>query len=114
MDVEAMRKMMRTLVAVVFVGLAFISLAAMMTVRISGNTQKLSKQGQEISRQNRAFLTNFSDYMRCLIVADPAAVKAYGLESYFNLCDILLFRDTGLVPHPTKVTIPSTTTTIKH
>lgn len=101
-----MQKMMRKLIAVVFVGLAFISLAAMMTVRISHNSQ-------EISRQNRAFLTNFSDYMRCLVVVDPEAVKAYGLEPYFNLCDELLFRNTGLVPHPTKITIPSTTTTIK-
>lgn len=104
---------MRKLVAVVFVGLAFISLAAMMTVRISNNSQELSKQNQELSKQNRAFLTNFSDYMRCLIVVDPVAVKAYGLESYFNLCDELLFRNTGLVPHPTKVSIPPTTTTTR-
>jgi hypothetical protein len=101
-----LQKTMRKLVAVVFVGLAFISLAAMMTVRISNNSQ-------EVSRQNRAFLTNFSDYMRCLVVVDPEAVKAYGLESYFNLCDELLFRNTGLVPHPTKVSIPSTTSTTK-
>lgn len=114
MEVEAMQKLLRRLVAVVFVGLAFISLAAMMTVRISSSSKQAIRQGQTIARQNNAFITNLSDYMRCLIVVDPEAVKAYGLESYFNLCDVLLFRDTGLVPHPTKVTIPSTTTTIKH
>jgi hypothetical protein len=48
--------------------------------------------------------------MRCLVVNDDEVVKAYGLEAYFNVCDDLLFRNTGLVPTHYKVPIPVTTT----
>lgn len=112
-EVNELRKLLRKLVAIVFVGLALISLAGMMAVRTANNTAKIVKLNSEISKQNRAFLTNFSDYMRCLILTDPAVSKAYGVESYYNLCDELLFRNTGIVPNPTKITIPSTTTTSK-
>lgn len=103
-DIAGLRKLMKSLLIVVFVALAIMSSAGILTVRTSQDTKA-------VSQQNRAFLQNFSDYMRCLVVADNEAVKAYGLEKYFNLCDDLLFRNTGLVPTHTKITIPSTTTT---
>lgn len=103
-DIAGLKKLMKSLLIVVFVALAIMSSAGILTVRTSQDTKA-------VSQQNRAFLQNFSDYMRCLVVADNEAVKAYGLEKYFNLCDDLLFRNTGLVPTHTKITIPSTTTT---
>lgn len=70
---------------------------------------------KKVGESNNRFLANFSDYMRCLVINDEEVVVAVGEETYFNLCDELLFRSTGLRPNPTKVTIPpnltSTTTT---
>lgn len=103
-DIAGLKKLMKSLLIVVFVALAIMSSAGILTVRTSQDTKA-------VSQQNRAFLQNFSDYMRCLVVVDPEVVKAFGLENYFNLCDELLFRNTGLVPTHTKVTVPSTTTT---
>lgn len=102
-DIAGLRKLMKSLLIVVFVALAIMSITGVVTVRTS-------EDAKAVSQQNRTFLHNFSDYMRCLVVADPEAVKAYGLEKYFNLCDDLLFRNTGLVPSHTKVSIPTTTT----
>lgn len=115
-DILGVRKLLRELLVVVFVALTVMSVTGIVTVRLSSDTQKIGEQTKKIGEQNRAFLQNFSDYMRCLIVTDQEAVKAYGLENYFNLCDDLLFRNTGLVPTHTKVTVPpstTTTTTIK-
>lgn len=103
-DIRHLKNLNKTLLIVVFIALAIMSITSIITVRVSTTSQSVSKQ-------NRAFLQNFSDYMRCLVVTDKEAVQAYGLESYFNLCDDLLFRNTGLAPLHTKITIPSTTTT---
>lgn len=100
-DILGVRTLMRWLLIVVFGAMALMSATGVITVRVSN-------QGREVSQQNRAFLTNFSDYMRCLIVTDQEAVKAYGFEKYFNLCDDLLFRDTKIDHTLTKVTIPTT------
>lgn len=103
-DIAGIKSLLKKLLAVVFVALAIMSAAGIVTVRTAEDTKA-------VSQQNRAFLQNFSDYMRCLILNDDAVVKSYGKENYFNLCDDLLFRNTGLVPSHTVVTIPSTTTT---
>lgn len=103
-DVGHLRKIMSWLLVVVFGALAIMSASGIITVRVSADTKA-------VGQQNRAFLTNFSDYMRCLVINDDKVVIAYGEEAYFNICDDLLFRGTGLKPTHFKVTIPSTTTT---
>ena len=104
-DIKHLKSLNKALLAVVFIALTIMSVTGIITVRTSSDTKA-------VGQQNRAFLTNFSDYMRCLIVTDQDAVQAYGIEPYFNLCDDLLFRNTGLTHTLTKVTIPSTTTTV--
>lgn len=108
-DISGIRTLLKWLLVVVFGAMAILSAAGIVTVRVGSDTK-------EIGKQNRAFLQNFSDYMRCLIINDEDQVKTVGKEVYFNLCDDLLFRNTGLVPAHTKVTIPpdltTTTTTI--
>lgn len=65
-----------------------------------------------VSQSNQRFLTNFSNFMQCLIVSDPEVVKALGKEAYFNECNKLLLDGTGVKLAPiTKVTAPPTTTT---
>lgn len=100
-DISGIRNFLKGLLAVVFVALMVMSVTGIIAARVSSTTQ-------DVSKQNRAFLQNFDDYMRCLVVTEPEAVKTYGLENYYNLCDDLLFRNTGLVPLHTKVTIPAT------
>jgi hypothetical protein len=102
-DVSRLRRLMGWLLLVVFGALAVISAAGIVTVTVSSDTKS-------VGQQNRAFLTNFSDYMRCLVINDDQVVVAYGEEAYFNICDELLFRNTGLKPSHFKVTLPSTTT----
>jgi hypothetical protein len=107
-DISKTRTLLKALLAVVFVALAIMSVTGIVTSRVSTDTKDLGEQ-------NRQFLQNFSDYMRCLVVNDDTVVLAVGEEKYFNLCDDLLFRNTGLVPTHTKVTIPpefTSTTTI--
>lgn len=100
-DISGIRNFLKGLLAVVFVALMVMSVTGIIAARVSSDTKG-------VSQQNRAFLQNFDDYMRCLVVADPVAVKDFGIEKYYNLCDDLLFRHTGLVPLQTKVTIPTT------
>lgn len=52
----------------------------------------------EISESNNTFLANFSDYMRCLVVTDEIKYEELGKAAYFDMCDTLLFRGTGLKP----------------
>ena len=102
-DVRGLKKLVGWLLVIVFGALAIMSASGIVTVRVSSDTK-------EVGQQSRAFLTNFSDYMRCLVVNDDQVVIAYGEEAYFNICDELLFRNTGLKPTHFKVTLPSTTT----
>ena len=71
----------------------------------------LGVRTSRISDQNQTFLTNFSDYMRCLVVTDQELYKELGKAAYFDHCDQLLFRNTGLAPNPRPVA--TTTTVIK-
>lgn len=104
-DVHDLKKLIKALLAVVFITLIVMSTSTVMSYRAA-------QKGKEVSEQNNKFLTNFSDYMRCLVVNDDNVVKAVGIETYFNLCDDLLFRGTGKTHTITKVEIPSTTTTL--
>lgn len=52
----------------------------------------------QVSESNNRFLENFSDYMRCLVVTDEALYEELGRAAYFDHCDMLLFRGTGLTP----------------
>lgn len=53
---------------------------------------------KDLSESNNRFLQNFSDYMRCLVVTDEALYEELGKAAYFDHCDTLLFRGTGLTP----------------
>lgn len=109
---QAIKDYLKKLVLIVFIALTIMSASTVLTWRTAQTSKDIATKAKEISTQNRTFLGNFSDYMRCLVVTDQKAVEAYGLEPYFNLCDDLLFRNTGLVPTHTKISIPSTTTTV--
>lgn len=96
------------LVFCMFVALAVLSFTSIYAIRINTETKT-------ISQQNRTFLGNFSDYMRCLVVVDEPKYVELGKEKYFDTCDILLFRGTGMAPHshlptPTTSTTEGTTT----
>lgn len=55
-------------------------------------------QSQQVSEQNTRFLSNFSDYMRCLVVTDEVKYDELGKAAYYDFCEELLFRGTGLRP----------------
>ena len=103
-DIDHLKRLLRLLVTIVFIALAVISVSTMITVRTSTDARQASKSNTE-------FLSNFSNYMRCLVINDDEVVAAYGEEAYFNLCDELLFQGTGEKPTKVVVTVPSTTTT---
>lgn len=103
-EFHELKNLIKALLAVVFIALMIMTTSTVMSYRAA-------QRGKEVSEQNNKFLTNFSDYMRCLIINDDNVVKAVGIETYFNLCDDLLFRGTGKDHTITKVTIPDTTTT---
>jgi hypothetical protein len=103
-DIHDLKNLIKALLVVVFITLIVMTTSTVMSYRAA-------QKGKEISEQNNKFLGNFSDYMRCLVVNDDNVVKAVGLETYFNLCDDLLFRNTGKSHAITKVKIPDTTTT---
>lgn len=100
--------LLKLLIAVVFVSLAVISVCAVLTVRVGTDARQAGKSNNE-------FLSNFSNYMRCLVINDDTVVAAYGEEKYFDLCDALLFEGTGVKPRKVTVTVPDpnapTTTT---
>lgn len=52
----------------------------------------------QVGESNSRFLQNFSDYMRCLVVTDEVLYEELGKAAYFDHCDILLFRGTGIAP----------------
>lgn len=98
----------RVLSTCLFIALAVLSVTTILIVRISNDTR-------ESSKQNSTFLSNFSDYMRCLVVVDEPKYAELGKEKYFDTCDVLLFRGTGQLPHshlptPTTSTTAGTTT----
>jgi hypothetical protein len=105
----------RTWVIILLVAIA--SIFSFGIVKLNQNideTKKVGVEARKVGVSNNIFLGNFSDYMRCLVVNDDTVVIAVGEEVYFNLCDELLFRDTGQTHVPTKVTVPPgfpTTTT---
>jgi hypothetical protein len=90
-EVRELKRMLKALLAVVFVSLAIIGASSIVSARVASDTK-------DIGQQNRAFLRNFSDYMRCLVVPDEALYKSMGKAAYFDHCDVLLFRGTGLKP----------------
>lgn len=88
----------------------FLTLATVGFTSITSS--RTAEEAKKISTSNQAFLVNFSSFMQCLVVNDKEVVTALGVETYFNECNKLLFRGTGLEPAPiTKVTAPPTTTT---
>lgn len=93
----------RTVAICLFITLAILSVTSILIVRVSNDTKVIGKQ-------NRAFLGNFSDYMRCLVVVDEPKYDELGKEKYFDTCDVLLFRGTKLKPH-THPPTPTTSTT---
>lgn len=98
-DIRHLKNLMKALLAIVFVALAIISTSTVLTMRAGSEAKKASKS-------NNIFLSNFSNYMRCLVINDDKVVLAYGEENYFNLCDKLLFDNTGVKQHKVTVTIP--------
>lgn len=93
----------KLLVFSLFLILSVLSVTTIYTLRISTETKR-------ISQQNQTFLGNFSDYMRCLVVVDEPKYAELGKEKYFDTCDLLLFRGTGMKPH-THTSVPTTSTT---
>lgn len=60
--------------------------------------RRATEVAKELSESNNRFLQNFSDYMRCLVVTDEVLYEELGKAAYFDHCDTLLFRGTGLKP----------------
>lgn len=110
-EIESLRFLMKLLLGVVFLSLAVISAATIIAANSSADSKRAADAAESAGKSNNQFLSNFSNYMRCLVVNDDEVVIALGEEAYFNLCDDLLFRGTGETPDRVVVTIPSTTTT---
>lgn len=96
--------LLKLLIGVVVVCLAVISATGIVAARTAADSK-------EISAQNNNFLQNFSNYMRCLIVNEDEVVIAIGEEAYLNICDKLLFLNTGQTPVVIKAQIPGQPTT---
>lgn len=60
--------------------------------------ETVAEGANRLNESNNRFLQNFSDYMRCLVVTDEVKYEELGKAAYFDFCDTLLFRGTGLEP----------------
>lgn len=90
------------LVFIVFVSMAIITTNTVLTHRTQQD-QKL------LARGTTQFLTNYSNYMHCLVIVDEPLYAAIGKDAYFAQCDALLYKGTGLTP-PVRPPAPTTTT----
>lgn len=100
------------LTIVLFFTLATVAFSSTMSVQNAQDAKKNAQETKKLGTANQRFIKNFSSYLECLIVSDPAVVEALGRQAYFDECNKLFFRGTGLVPEPvTKVTLPPSTTT---
>lgn len=70
-------------------------------------TKAVGNKAATVGNTNNRFLVNFSAELRCLIVPDEALYEKLGRGGYFDYCDALLYRGTGIQPQ----SVSSTTTT---
>lgn len=102
-DIKGIRNLLLSLVVVIFVSMAVITTNTVINYRSQQSVK-------ELSQSNNRFLANFSDYMRCLVVVNEPLYEKLGKGLYFDSCDVILFRGTGLSPHPHDAD-PTTSTT---
>lgn len=102
-DIKGIRNLLLALVIVIFVSMAVITTNTVVAFRSQQHVK-------ELSQSNNRFLSNFSDYMRCLVVVNQPLYDKLGKGLYFDTCDIILFRGTGLSPHPQDSTSTTNTT----
>lgn len=103
-DIKGIRNLLLALVVVIFVSMAVITTNTVVAWRSQQHIK-------EFSQSNNRFLANFSSYMRCLVVVNEPLYNQLGKGLYFDTCDIILFRGTGLSPQPHTQDSTSTTNT---
>jgi len=107
------QKLLGLMATIIFICMAITSITAVYTFRIAGQSKQSNDNLEKLAESNQTFLTNLSDYFRCLVVPDEALYLELGKEAYFDRCDALLFRNTGLVPNPRPLTTTTTTIVVK-
>lgn len=105
-ELESVRKLLKLLLVVVFISLAVISAAVIVSTRNSVDIKKIARSNQRISESNRflnqitvknseqsaIIFANLSDYLSCLTIPDQELFNKLGKEVYIDQCDKLLFE----------------------
>lgn len=60
--------------------------------------EAVAENSSRLNESNNRFLINFSDYLRCILIRDEKLLAELGTEKYYDHCEVLLFRGTGLKP----------------
>ena len=105
-ELASIRRLLKVLIAVVFVSLAIISAAAVVATRTSENVQEISENNQRLNEENKknseALLKNFTTYMSCLVLRDQALYDRLGRDTYIKRCNELLFEGAAKDPPKTE------------
>lgn len=108
-ELASIRRLLKLLIAVVFVSLAIISASSIVASRTSQRVKEISQYNNRLNEENKAatdtLLVNFTSYMECLVLRDVKLYEELGREAYIRRCNSIL------VPPPASSGTSTTTST---